>query len=173
MKKSTKRLSKQAARGLIAAGLFAVCWLLISAGEALIVSQQDKNPEEVQPVEVSSFLRKDLLPRLDPGLASVKRNPFRPVSSGSSGASASRRRAQRSQEEVKTVSILESLYITCLGLVKSENKTVALIQVDGQALSLGEGEELVPGIRLVRITSEEILFRDDQGNFRKVRVKEI
>ena len=44
--------------------------------------------------------------------------------------------------------------------------------IDGQALALAEGEEIIPGLILVKITPEEVLIRDNQGNSRKITVKE-
>jgi len=39
-------------------------------------------------------------------------------------------------------------------------------------LALAEGEEIIPGLRLDKITPEEVLIRDSQGNSRKIKVKE-
>lgn len=156
------------------AWLSALGWILLSAGGGLIFGQQNKKPEAAGQIESASFIKKELLPKLDLSMAQAKRDLFRPSSSEIPAFSDSK--IQISDEnfrgEIQNASILESFYITCPGLIDSGNKKVALIEVEGQALSLSEGEELIPGIRLVKITSEEILFQDDQGNSRKVRVKE-
>ncbi len=170
-KKSSGRL---AGGWLIAAWLSALGWILLSAGEALIFGQQGKKPEAVRQIESTSFIKKELLPKLNPSMAQAKRDLFRPSSSEIPAFSDSKIHISEENVggEIQNASILESLYITCPGLIDSGNKKVALIEVEGQALSLIEGEELILGIRLVKITTEEILFQDDQGNSRKVRVKE-
>lgn len=106
-------------------------------------------------------------------MAAVKRDPFRPVSTGVvRGPARIAVPAEASDRPVRQASILESLNLSCSGLVTSGNKKMALILVDGQAITLAEGEELIPGIRLTRIAADEVIFQDDQGNSRKVRVKE-
>jgi len=69
-------------------------------------------------------------------------------------------------------SLLESLDFIFSGLIFSGQKALALILIDGQALALAEGEEIIPGLKLVKITPEEVLIRDSQGNSRKIKVKE-
>lgn len=106
-------------------------------------------------------------------MAEVKRDPFRPASAPAARSQARRTLpAESGSARIKSASVLENLSLSCLGLVNSGNRRMALILVDGQAVTLAEGEELIPGIRLAAISTEEIVFRDNQGNSRKVRIKE-
>jgi len=152
------------------------CWLGIQGGGARAAGQEAKKPAEVQNQEVKSFIKTDILPKLDPSLARIKRDIFRTaISESASGISSPRKQVAAEihpEGAVKSASVLESLNLICLGLLNSGSKMLALILVDGQAITLGEGEELIPGIKLVKITSQEVLFRDDQGNSRKIKVKE-
>jgi len=76
------------------------------------------------------------------------------------------------QTDQSNTSLLESLDFIYSGLIFSGQKSLALILIDGQALALAEGEEIIPGLRLDKITPEEVLIRDNQGNSRKIKVKE-
>ncbi|HEK86028.1 MAG TPA: hypothetical protein ENO29_06705 [Candidatus Aminicenantes bacterium] len=132
-----------------------------------------------QPLEATSFLRKELLPKLDPAMARARRDLFKPSMVESNASSITNPSikeqaspAEISPEESQDKSILESLNLTYLGLVSSGKRAMALVLLDGQAVTLSEGEEVIPGIRLAKITPQEILFKDNQGNSRKVSIKE-
>ncbi|MDI6844982.1 MAG: hypothetical protein QME28_02470 [Candidatus Saccharicenans sp.] len=110
---------------------------------------------------------------ITPEMASVKRDLFRPAVVAAARREIRVVRPVGPVSEITEVSsILDSLNLSCPGLVQSGNKRMALIIVDGQTITLAEGEELLPGIRLVSISADEIIFRDDRGNQRKVRVRE-
>ncbi len=137
------------------------------------VSAAGENPGKEKQTEKTSFIKKEVLNYITPEMASVKRDLFRPAAD----AAAKREiRVVRPVEPVSEVtgvsSILDSLNLSCPGLVQSGNKRMALIVVDGQPITLAEGEELLPGIKLVSISADEIIFRDDRGNQRKVRIRE-
>ncbi|MDI6697577.1 MAG: hypothetical protein QME85_01395 [Candidatus Saccharicenans sp.] len=163
-------LSQRSLTGL----LVAACLLLASSGLAGLRQENKSGRQAESPaVSGSSYIKKDLLPKLGPELAEVKRDPFRPVS-GPAARSQARRTlpSESGPAKIKPASVLENLSLSCLGLVNSGTRRMALILVDGQAVTLAEGEELIPGIRLAIISAEEIVFRDNQGNSRKVRIKE-
>jgi len=156
------------------ASLTAAFFLLLTAGYGLAGSRQEnQSGQEEKRTASPTFIKKDLLPKLTPEMAAVKRDPFRPASALAARGPARRPSAVETEPRLtKPSSILESLSLSCLGLVNSGHKRMALIVVDGQAVTLAEGEELIPGIRLAAISTEEIIFRDNQGNSRKVRIKE-
>ncbi|HQO76557.1 MAG TPA: hypothetical protein PLB50_07735 [Candidatus Saccharicenans sp.] len=139
--------------------------------------------------EVSSLVKKNLLPSLDPALATARRDLFRPSSlmaenrvldneeeMADDEMMPDRLTAWQSaggfQTDQSNTSLLESLDFIYSGLIFSGQKSLALILIDGQALALAEGEEIIPGLRLDKITPEEVLIRDNQGNSRKIKVKE-
>jgi len=139
--------------------------------------------------EVSSLVKKNLLPSLDPALATARRDLFRPSSlmaenrvldneeeMADGEMMPDRLTAWQSaggfQTDQSNTSLLESLDFIYSGLIFSGQKSLALILIDGQALALAEGEEIIPGLRLDKITPEEVLIRDNQGNSRKIKVKE-
>ena len=139
--------------------------------------------------EVSSLVKKNLLPSLDPALATARRDLFRPSSlmaenrvsdneeeMADDDMMPDRLTAWQSaggfQTDQSNTSLLESLDFIYSGLIFSGQKALALILIDGQALALAEGEEIIPGLRLDKITPEEVLIRDSQGNSRKIKAKE-
>lgn len=157
----------------LAAGLLAVMGMVSLAVAASVTGLQDNKTAQKESGVPVSFIKKHLMTRLKPEMATIKRDPFRPVTAMRPGKQVSRALPSETETRpLKPVSILESLSISCSGLVISGNKKMALILVDGQALTLAEGEELIPGIRLTRISADEVIFQDEQGNSRKVRVKE-
>lgn len=163
-------MSRRSLTGLLVAS----CLLLASSGLAGVRQENKSGRQEESPaVSGSSYIKKDLLPKLRPEMAEVKRDPFRPASAPAARSQARRTLpAESGPARIKSASVLENLSLSCLGLVNSGNRRMALILVDGQAVTLAEGEELIPGIRLAAISTEEIVFRDNQGNSRKVRIKE-
>ncbi len=171
-----KRLNKWSwpvtGRNLAAFSLTMIFCLTLSAGQGLAPARQGNSPGRPE-ARTGSFIKKELLNRLKPEMVAVKRDPFRPFSTGAARGSTSKAvLAEAELQPVRQASILESLNLSCSGLVTSGNRKMALILVDGQAVALAEGEELIPGIRLTRISADEVIFQDDEGNSRKVRVKE-
>lgn len=173
MKRLNKRFGPVTGRRLAALSLVAIFCLMLVAGEGQTLTGQENSPGQPETRTRASFIKKELLDRLKPEMAAVKRDPFRPVSAGAVGRPVRIAvPAEASDRPIRQASILESLNLSYSGLVTSGNKKMALILVDGQAITLAEGEELIPGIRLTRIAADEVIFQDDQGNSRKVRVKE-
>lgn len=173
MKRLNKRPGPVTGRRLAALSLAVILGLMLGAGEGRTSTGQENSPGQPETRTGASFIKKELMDRLKPEMAAVKRDPFRPVSSA--GVRGPARRvvpAESEPQPVRQSSILESLNLSCSGVVTSGNKKMALILVDGQAITLAEGEELIPGIRLARIAANEVIFQDDRGNSRKVRVKE-
>ena len=151
--------------------------------------QQPGQPGKTRAREVSSLVKKNLLPPLNPALAVARRDLFRPSSLMTANRVyddeeemaddeiiperlAAGQSAAGFQTGQSDTSLLESLDFIFSGLIFSGQKALALILIDGQALALAEGEEIIPGLKLVKITPEEVLIRDSQGNSRKIKVKE-
>lgn len=167
---------------------FLLLWCFISGssrieGEVRTRALENNQPQDNQqakaPAKISSFIKKELLPKLDPALANARRDLFRPsaiesISPLPLGSSAQNQiePVEISSEEAENKSLLESLNIAYLGLVSSGSKALAVVMLDGQTVTLSEGEEVIPGVRLVKISPEEVLFKDSQGNSRKIPIKE-
>ncbi|MCR4395660.1 MAG: hypothetical protein NUW07_02885 [Candidatus Saccharicenans sp.] len=172
MKKRNRIPIERATSRRLLAGFLVILLFIPVAAKAMAPGPQ-ANKSAAEARAVSSFIKKELLTRLKPEMASVKRDPFRPVPAGGPRMAVPRAvPSETDNRPPKPVSILEKLSLSCSGLVTSGNKKIALILVDGQAITLAEGEELIPGIRLTKISADEVIFQDDQGNSRKVRVKE-
>lgn len=173
MKRTNKRSTLAAVSRWAGPGLVAVGCLVLAASLGLASVSRESKPAQPETASDLSFIKKESLSRLKPEMAEVKRDPFRPVSSGTARVSVRRQLSGETEpRRVRPASILESLNLSCSGLVNSGNRRMALILVDGQAITLAEGEELIPGIKLTKISADEVIFQDDQGNSRKVRVKE-
>ncbi|HAR36656.1 MAG TPA: hypothetical protein DCR87_07130 [Acidobacteria bacterium] len=173
MKKKNKNQVRMTAGPKLAACLLVVLGLLAVAAETRALGPQENKSGQEEIRVSASFIKKHLMTRLKPEMASVKRDPFRPVTAAGPRMPVPRAVALETETRpLKPASILEKLSLSCSGLVTSGSKKMALILVDGLAITLAEGEELIPGIRLTRISADEVIFQDDQGNSRKVRVKE-
>ena len=167
---------------------------MLCSGSINLSGQEKKSQQPGQPAkaiarEVSSLVKKNLLPSLNPALAVARRDLFRPSSlmtanrvsdneeeMAGDGIVPERLAAGQAAGGFQTgqsnTSLPESLDFIYSGLIFSGQKALALILIDGQALALAEGEEIIPGLKLVKITPEEVLIRDSQGNSRKIKVKE-
>lgn len=123
-----------------------------------------------------SFIEKWKLPVLDRSLAVARRDLFRRSSVLPEMEDLDYNLEEESNmvEEQANVnfSFLQSVNIVYLGMVMTGEKKVALLELDGQALSLAEGEEFLPGLKLVSIMPEEILIKDEKDNSRKIKLKE-
>ncbi|HAV41859.1 MAG TPA: hypothetical protein DCW97_05575 [Acidobacteria bacterium] len=172
--------------------------ILIIMSCSLLAGQSNQEQESQEPGRagkassppVSSLLKKNQLPQLNPDLAVARRDLFRPSSLNAAQDRAAIEGGEMAGEEImderpefqisdnellagqQNTSLLESLNFIYSGLIFSGQKALALILIDGQALALTEGEEIIPGLKLVKITPGEILIKDSQGNSRKIKVKE-
>lgn len=163
-------------RKILPVGLALVLFSWINAFARPDLQERKAEAVSQKKAEQTSFIKKEKLPVLEPSLAAAKRDLFRisyeaPVADIPSGGL----EGQDIQEELNKeapVSLLQKVDIVYLGMVFSGKKKVALLELDGQPLSLSEGEELLPGLRLVAIGSEELLIKDSENNSRKVRLKE-
>lgn len=165
--------------------LLLACFILIisqNEGKAKVNVQEKSRVQTEDKVEVkervSSLIKKEMLPKLDPLLANARRDLFRPstlaplASAPAESAVPARLEPEKNYSEEEATSILETLNIEFLGLVAAGKTTLAVVKIDGQAIALVEGEEVIPGVKLAKITAEEIIFQDSQGNSRKILIKE-
>ena len=50
-----------------------------------------------------------------------------------------------------------TLSLSYIGSIKSGGRMIALVLVSGKTLSVGEGDEIVPGYRVVQLTADEVV----------------
>ncbi len=122
--------------------------------------RQAKKAEVSKPeVEPIPLIRKDLLHFEEGEIGQPLRDIFRPKPSRAEGAVQPRPVAPRPAakpavpEEKPPEFVLDLKYI---GSVQAGGKTMALVIRSGQAVPVAEGEEVIPGYRVVRITPQEI-----------------
>ncbi len=144
------------------------------------LTSQEKNPVRAlqQNAGPGSLIKKDRLPVLEPSLSSVRRDIFRPSSLAVAPVKSAQDWKNRENALVEgkageSPALLNNLDIAYLGMAVHGSKKVALIELNGEPLILSEGEEILfSGLKLVRITPEEIIIKDDRDNSRKIRLKE-
>jgi hypothetical protein len=59
-----------------------------------------------------------------------------------------------------------SLTLSYIGSIKSGGQTIALVLRGGQTLSVKEGEEIIPGYKVIRLTAESIVVQGPTGETR-------
>jgi hypothetical protein len=52
-----------------------------------------------------------------------------------------------------------ALNLSYIGSIKSGGQTIALVLRNGQTVSVGEGDEIAPGYKVVRVTAEAIVIQ--------------
>jgi hypothetical protein len=147
------------ARAVVWAAVFAL--LLTSAGRLAPRPQADPKPAAAAGPEASRppIVRTDLLflDREEPGQA--VRNIFRPKASSSPAARPAVRRpsgkAPAAAPPAQPAGF--ALELTYIGSVGVSGRIMALVLRGGQTVSVAEGDEVLPGYRVVRITAEEIV----------------
>jgi len=140
---------------------FAAC-ILFAFGAGLLFSipgpvsqNQDRAP---QAKDLKPLVRKDLLANLTKAPAPPLRDIFHPKASSEAAAPAFRagrpavRKAGRSAPESPAF----TLNLVYVGMIRSGTKTIALITRDGQTTPIAEGEEIIPGYRVLRITPDAL-----------------
>ena len=63
-----------------------------------------------------------------------------------------------------------TLNLSYIGSVDKGGRTIALVVRNGQTVSVGEGEEIAPGYRVIRVTAQEIVVEGpnkEQKTFRR------
>jgi len=115
------------------------------------------------------LVRKDLLVLGKAEIAPPLRDIFRPRSSGAPSVAV--RPAGPAPKPAAGTSGPEeppsfNLSVSYVGSIKSAGRTIALVLRGGQTLSVSEGDEIVPGYRVVRVTDEAIVVQGPTGETR-------
>lgn len=113
--------------------------------------------------EKKSLIRKDLLQTQSGEMGLPKRNIFSPQSSSRSQVGASFVASQKSQlgledeeqEEAQTAPAI-SINLRYIGFVESPRRMIGLIILEGQAIAVVEGEVISEGMRIGKVTAQEI-----------------
>jgi len=137
-------------------------WMILacSAGVLLSASRQasQTQAQAAQGKEVKPLVRKDLLANMTKEPAPPLRDIFHPKVSAEPAPPVYRagrpvfRKSARSAPE----SPVFTLNLVYVGVVRSGSKTIALIIRDGQTTPVAEGEEIIPGYRVLHITSDAL-----------------
>jgi hypothetical protein len=139
------------------APVFAILCLVSSMGVSSQETRAKKSPEQVAG-ESKPIVRKDLLVFGKGQILPPRRDIFRPGYYGTpaSGPMIATRPALKPQTpkvEEPPAFVLNLVYV---GSVRSSGKIVALVIRDGQTMPVAEGDEVVPGYKVVRVTPDEI-----------------
>lgn len=139
------------------APVLAILCLASSLAAAPQETKAKKPPEQIAG-ESTPIVRKDLLVFGKGQIPSPRRDIFRPGYYGmpASAPITAMRPAPKSQApkvEKPPAFVLNLVYV---GSVRSSGKIVALVIRDGQTMPVAEGDEVVPGYKVVRVTPDEI-----------------
>jgi hypothetical protein len=144
--------SKRLLPALVAFGLVSV----------LAAAPQAGRPERTKgaaPAPAKPIIRKDLLVFAGGPIAPPRRDIFRPRDSGLPAAPqtpAIKPQAKKPQASPPAEAPTFTLSIVYVGSVRSGGKISALIVREGQTTPVAEGDVIVPGYKVVRITPDEI-----------------
>jgi len=139
------------------APVLAVLCLAASLASSPQETRAKKTPEQAAR-EAKPIIRKDLLVFGKGQIPPPRRDIFRPGYYGAPASAptmamrpASKPQAPKVEEPPAFV-----LNLTYVGSVRSGGKIVALVIRDGQTMPVAEGDEVVPGYKVVRVTPDEI-----------------
>jgi hypothetical protein len=105
-----------------------------------------------------SLIRKELLVFGSGQIAPPLRDIFRPKAAGTSAPPRAGKPAAKAAPVTPAAAAPSfNLNISYIGSVKSGGRTIALVLRGGQTVSVGEGDEIAPGYKVVRVTAEEIV----------------
>ena len=133
--------------------------LLFGGAMALGVAQEAAAPKPL--------VRKDLLVFGKGEIAPPVRDIFRPKAAAAPAAGRTTRPAAKPDvgaPEPEAPSF--TLVISYVGSIKSGGRTIALVLRGGQTLSVSEGDEIVPGYKVLRVTAEAIVVQGPTGKTR-------
>lgn len=140
------------------AAVFAILCLVSSVGASPQETKAKKTPEQVAR-ESKPIVRKDLLVFGKGQILPPRRDIFRPGFYGFPAASPGFpfrppvSKPQTPKVEEPPAFVLNLIYV---GSVRSSGKIVALVIRDGQTTPVAEGDEVIPGYKVVRVTPDEI-----------------
>ena len=140
------------------APVLAILCLVSSLAPSPQETRAKKTPEQIAG-ESKPIVRKDLLVFSKGQIPPPRRDIFRPRFYGVPAASTGfpgRPQAPKPRApkvEAPPAFVLNLVYV---GSVRSGGKIVALVIRDGQTMPVAEGDEVVPGYKVVRVTPDEI-----------------
>jgi hypothetical protein len=143
---------------IFSAALLAVAGFLAAGG----FPARDEGAKTPQ----AALVRKDLLARVPAGFEAPRRDIFRPG------------QAIAEPEEVVPEDLPEGAApvpapveegpdarlpepvpgLTYIGYISSPKKTIALVILEGQALAVAEGEEVIPGVKIEKVSPDGIIL---------------
>lgn len=128
----------------------AIAGLALGWAVCLFAAQEDRKP----------LVRKDLLVFGSGEIAAPVRDIFRPKTAAPPVV----RRA--GEPAVKSAAVTRpgaspafALNISYVGSIKSGGRIIALVLRNGQTVSVGEGDEIAPGYKVVGVTAEAIVIQ--------------
>jgi hypothetical protein len=127
-----------------------IAGLALGWAVALFAAQEDRKP----------LVRKDLLVFGSGEIAAPVRDIFRPKTTAAPVV----RRA--GGPAVKSAAVPRpdappsfTLNLSYIGSIKSGGQIIALVLRNGQTVSVGEGDEIAPGYKVVKVTAEAIVIQ--------------
>jgi len=140
--------------------------IVLAAAAALVAGQSG---EASKPL-----VRKDLLVFGKVAVAPPVRDIFRPRATGAPAPV--RRPAGPAADPASPTPAPEaapsfSLNLSYIGSIKSGGQTIALVLRGGQTLSVKEGDEIVPGYKVLSLNAEAIVVQGPTGETRTFRIQ--
>jgi hypothetical protein len=138
---------------------------------ALALSAGQNNPAaSKKPADnpAKPLVRKDLLVFGKGEIAPPVRDIFRPRAFGGPAVAPAYRPAAKAAPAVAPAETAPTfaLTISYIGSVKSGGQTLALILRGGQTESVREGDEIIPGYRVISLTAEALVVQGPTGETR-------
>ncbi len=129
----------------------AVAVLVLAGAAALFAVQKAQKP----------LVRKDLLVFGSGQIAPPIRDIFRPKTAAAAPVPRPGGPAVKLSPAVPLPEAPPSfaLNISYIGSIKAGRATIALVLRNGQTISVGEGDEIAPGYKVVRVTAEAIVVQ--------------
>lgn len=128
----------------------AIAGLTLGWAVSLFAAQEDRKP----------LVRKDLLVFGSGEIAAPVRDIFRPKTAAPPVVRRAGEPAVKSAAVPRPDAPLSfTLNLSYIGSIKSGGQTIALVLRNGQTVSVGEGDEIAPGYKVVRVTAEAIVIQ--------------
>ena len=128
----------------------AIAGLALGWAVSLFAAQEDRKP----------LVRKDLLVFGSGEIAAPVRDIFRPKTAAPPVVRRAGEPAVKSAAFPRpAASPAFALNISYVGSIKSGGRIIALVLRNGQTVSVGEGDEIAPGYKVVGVTAEAIVIQ--------------
>jgi len=136
---------------------FLLTLVVFSLASALPAAQKDKTRPPA-PRDGKPLIRKDLLTFSGGEIVPPRRDIFRPMASAQPASPqvlSVKAPAQKGRGPADEPPAF-ALNLVYIGSVRAAGKIVALVLKDGQTISVAEGDEIIPGYKVLRVTPDEI-----------------